>query len=232
MSRLIRAFEPRLNIVKSGLVLWLDSSLQTSYNGTDTTPFPSVTQWNDLSGVGNTTDTLYDVEATNGVFDFDGIDDYARINRNVELTAFTNQITIEMWISFESPVDYSCPIIKTTSNAWTDGWGLFKEGSSVKFFINLYNGAQTVAATTDSNLSHYVATYDGANLRIYKNNTLIQTSSSFTANINNSTNFLYIGAGTTYYFSGKIPQVRVYNRALTASEITHNFNQTRSRFGI
>jgi hypothetical protein len=36
----------------------------------------------------------------------------------------------------------------------------------------------------------------------------------------------------TAFFNGKVPMVRVYNRALTASEIQQNFNALRGRFGI
>jgi hypothetical protein len=33
-------------------------------------------------------------------------------------------------------------------------------------------------------------------------------------------------------FKGNIAQVSIYNRALSASEVSQNFNATRSRFGI
>jgi hypothetical protein len=231
MSVLIRPFEPRLNIIKKDLLLWLDSSIQTSYNGGDTSIFPSTTFWNDLSGQGNNTDVLYEVNATDGVFDFNGTTDYARLPIG-KLESFTNQLTVELWVSFESPIDYSCPIIKTTDNGWTDGWGIYFNAGSAYFFVNLYNGAQTVSTTVDSNLAHIVGVYNGANLKIYKNSTLIATSGSYTNNINNAVSYTYIGSGTTQYFSGKIPQVRVYNRGLTIDEVTHNYNTTKKRFGL
>jgi hypothetical protein len=33
-------------------------------------------------------------------------------------------------------------------------------------------------------------------------------------------------------FEGSIPIARVYNRALSASEITQNFNANKARFGL
>jgi hypothetical protein len=41
-----------------------------------------------------------------------------------------------------------------------------------------------------------------------------------------------MGTPMTYFHSGNIAQVSIYNRALTASEIQQNFNATRGRFGI
>jgi hypothetical protein len=38
------------------------------------------------------------------------------------------------------------------------------------------------------------------------------------------------GAGRSW--NGKIPQVQIYNRALSLAEIQQNFNATRSRYGV
>jgi hypothetical protein len=37
---------------------------------------------------------------------------------------------------------------------------------------------------------------------------------------------------STRWFNGKINNVSVYNRALTQTEITQNFNAQKSRFGL
>ena len=34
------------------------------------------------------------------------------------------------------------------------------------------------------------------------------------------------------YFTGRIAQTLVYNRALTATEILQNYNATKNRFGL
>jgi hypothetical protein len=34
------------------------------------------------------------------------------------------------------------------------------------------------------------------------------------------------------YLSGNVALTRIYNRALTASEVLQNYNATRSRFGL
>lgn len=41
-----------------------------------------------------------------------------------------------------------------------------------------------------------------------------------------------ISPGGSWTTLGNISSVRVYNRALTASEVLQNFNATKSRFGL
>ena len=73
--------------------------------------------------------------------------------------------------------------------------------------------------------SHLALTYDGATLRLYVNGTQV-SSQARTGAIATSTNQLQIGGDSLYgqNFSGLIDEVRVYNRALAASEIQSDMN--------
>ena len=42
----------------------------------------------------------------------------------------------------------------------------------------------------------------------------------------------YLNGAGSRFFTGKIAQASVYNRALTAAEIQQNFNATKARFGL
>ena len=71
---------------------------------------------------------------------------------------------------------------------------------------------------------YVVTTYDGSVSKLYVNNILYATSAPFTLN-KNTTRPLRIGAGATegaptFFFHGLIDDFRVYNRALSATEIT------------
>jgi len=68
--------------------------------------------------------------------------------------------------------------------------------------------------------SHLAATYDGANLRLYVNGTLVSTKAA-TGAIQPGTRALRIGGNSIWseWFAGLIDEVRVYNRALSAAEI-------------
>jgi hypothetical protein len=73
--------------------------------------------------------------------------------------------------------------------------------------------------------SHVAATYDGATLRLYVNGTQV-SSRAVTGNIAVSTGQVRIGGNNVWgeYFAGLIDEVRIYNRALTATEIATDMN--------
>jgi len=48
-----------------------------------------------------------------------------------------------------------------------------------------------------------------------------------------ATEYLEVGNGSAgEYFAGKIASVKIYNQALTASEILQNYNSLKTRFGL
>ena len=69
--------------------------------------------------------------------------------------------------------------------------------------------------------SHLAATYDGSNIRMYLNGTLVRTVAA-TGNMTASTGALRIGGNSIWgeYFAGLIDEAHVYNRALSAAEVT------------
>ena len=69
--------------------------------------------------------------------------------------------------------------------------------------------------------THLAATYDGTAVRLYVNGTQVGTK-AVTGSITTSTNPLQIGGDSIYgqFFSGTIDEVRVYNTALDAGQIT------------
>lgn len=74
---------------------------------------------------------------------------------------------------------------------------------------------------------HFAATYDGSNMKIYFNGDM-DTSMAFTGNLGYGSVSLYMGysgSGTDYY-KGAIDDITIYNRALTAVEITAMANGT------
>ena len=86
----------------------------------------------------------------------------------------------------------------------------------------LYSGTQLpINAWT-----HLAATYDGSTQRLYVNGAQVATRTQ-TGAIQTSTNPLRIGGDSLWdeYFQGRIDEVRIYNRALSVSEIQTDMNQ-------
>src|SRR5207344_402279 len=72
--------------------------------------------------------------------------------------------------------------------------------------------------------SYLTATYDGSTVRLYVNGTQV-SSLAATGPITTSTGALRIGGNVVWggeWFNGWIDEIRIYNRALNASEITND----------
>ena len=231
------AHSPR--IVTDGLILALDAANTKSYGGSGTT-------WTDLSGKGNNGTITNATFNSDGYFAFDGSDDYISFASASELQ-FLNRLpyTMEVWMY---------PTSNPGANTWT---GIFNRedssgGSRDGYNIYLNGGSGTLYLATerfqsgtnnsigygynDSDLlniwHHVVATYDGTTVRLYRNGVQLNSGTS-TGNITNTSKTLEIGRrGTGAYFIGRLNGQKIYNKALSASEIQQNYNALRGRFGI
>jgi bacillopeptidase F (M6 metalloprotease family) len=83
-----------------------------------------------------------------------------------------------------------------------------------------YNTAAGTAALPLNAWSHIASTYDGKNQRFFLNGTQVKVT-TITGSLPNTANPLRIGGNAIWgeYFSGLIDEVRVYNRALSESEL-------------
>jgi hypothetical protein len=222
-------------IVQSGLVLNLDAGVSSSYPGTGTT-------WTDLSGNGNNGTLeggpIYS-SANGGSITFDGTDDYVNLG-NPSSLSFASALTISIWyysgtIGTESYLylkgrtdndNYNPLITSTGGYLWTGANGRAQ-------YINPSN---YILDNTWYNLT--VSHTSGSTPNIYKNAILSTSHTFFEGNgtyaLGTNANPAAINAdiprALITNFNGRIPQVSIYNRALTASEVLRNFLATRSRF--
>ena len=134
----------------------------------------------------------------------------------------TNGMTLEAWVN-----------PSTVSTAWRDVMykgddRYYLEGTSANSSLPAGGGTwgssgltiYGTAALTANTWAHLAVTYDGADLRLYVNGTQV-ASQARTGNLGSSTNPLQIGGDSLYgqYFKGTIDEVRVYNLALTQTQI-------------
>ena len=92
-------------------------------------------------------------------------------------------------------------------------------------YQNTYMGTATL-----NKYCHLVATYDGANLKLYENGVLKATSAKTHSMLTSSAS-AGIG-GPDRYWNGKIPVIRVYNQVLSQAEVTQNYKINKNRFNI
>jgi hypothetical protein len=94
----------------------------------------------------------------------------------------------------------------------------------IGFYANDFNRPAT--GLMDGNWHHIAATYDGTNAKIYIDG--VQTGADFaTGGVNTTASSGLIGSnGGSFIFNGSIDQVRIFNKALSAGEVTTLYNET------
>jgi hypothetical protein len=223
-------------VVQSGLVLNLDAGVSASYPGSGST-------WTDLSGSGNNGTLRGSPIPTyssdnGGFFTFNGTN-----NEVTTTTQFTNPQTFSIGAWFKTSTASGNKIIGF-ENAQT-GTGSFQFdrhiwiGTDGKLNFGIYSGGGVIATsplTYNNNTWHYViATYggEGTTMRLYVDGVSVATN---IANAPAYNGYWRIGAyqswGLSGYFPGSISNVVIYNRGITAAEVSQNFNALRGRFGI
>ncbi|MEU4516096.1 LamG-like jellyroll fold domain-containing protein [Nonomuraea wenchangensis] len=141
-----------------------------------------------------------------------------------------NKLTLSAWVKPSAVDSWHTVIAKDNENIFDLSYGLYaaaaESGPTGWFTIN--GQPQPVGATstlTANTWAHLAVTYDGTTARLYRNGTQI-AQENFSGSITNDAGLLHIGGNGIYgeYFKGVIDEVRIYNRAQTAAEITTDMN--------
>jgi len=142
----------------------------------------------------------------------------------------TTPYTIQFWVSKKVQNTTSRGFIGFTTAAdglsYSAGSVLFYEfnGSVLRNFVNndYLNDNITIAGFALNSLYQITTTYDGTNWRNYVNGQLVNTNRN-TATFNRTANLMLGNIGA--YTNIAIDEVRFWNKALTADEITNNWNK-------
>ena len=162
---------------------------------------------------------------------FDGTDDHIALGASSQFGIARN-VTIEA-------------VVKRDSAGWNGIFGRSDGGSFIHFqlygeTVNVYFYGPALACvsgnviTSTSKYYHIVATFDGSSAKIYVDGSnTTTTSNGNTSNISAADN---VSVGKVYssdrHFDGEIPVLKVYNSALTSSEILQNYNAYKNRFNL
>ena len=216
------------DIVDDGLVFAVDAGSGRSYPGSGTT----VT---DLVGTNNGTLTngVGYSSANGGSFTFDGTDDVI-VTPGTAATNISTTLTAEAWVYYESG---NGRIFQKDGAGYTRCWEMGGYGGYFRIELWHSNGIGIPASSAPSALTvngwTYIAmTFDGTDIKMYQNAVLVKTI-NFPGNIRTDINTpLTIGGfwSSGEFFDGNIGPTRLYNTALTAAQVTQNFNAQKSRF--
>ena len=221
-------------IVTDGLVFYVDAANKVSYPGSGTT-------WTDLAGSNDGTLTngpTFD-SGNGGSIVLDGSNDYVSIPPTNFNTVLTNTITLETFINISNTSGYQ--LIgggqDNTLYRYTAAFNWNQSGQSkLGFDLEAASGQVRLLSSstyTSNNWLHLVGTYDGSTAKFYVNNILEDTDSGTSGNVNDFDGFILgrdINLSAGRVFNGKMACYKVYNRALSASEVFQNYNALKNRF--
>ncbi len=236
-------------IVKEGLVFFMDPANTTSYQPSATTAYDLSTLAAKASFINFDTNNNFDPSDGGGSIIYDGVDDTVRIdtygNPNIANDAtldsylFTDEVSLEAFVkpsSFASDPN----IIGKGANL---GYRC-RFTSDRRFWLYSSSGASVNNIQTASNLInadewvHVVAVFSQSGLFAYVNGVLEASNSQpYLPDILNPSSIscrLHLGrfCGSGELFEGKMGIVRVYHKALTADEVLKNLEADRNRYGI
>lgn len=177
--------------------------------------------------------------ASDGTFSFNGSSNLMIFPEN---SSFNTQTpTVEVWIKTNATSQNGFWFEKGNVNTQ---YSLFQEGTVIQWrqYFSSGQGLTNLSTTTSSyintsNWAHVVGTFTSGDRRLYINGQLVNSDSQ-AGTINTNTNGSSIGVyggfngGRGYYYNGRIGSVKVYNRVLTASEISQNFAAQRGLYGV
>jgi hypothetical protein len=216
------------------LKVFLDAGNPSSYPGSGNT-------WTDM--VSSKTFTLYGSptysSSNGGYLSFDpSSSQYAEASTSL---SSLSTWSVEVWHYYTGTNTGTAPCIVTevfpniTSNI------NYTVGSTISGTTNLqagfFNGGWQTTPTgysiASNNWYQIVGTYDGNSVKLYVNNTLVQTQSVSGTPISGGSGIRLMRRwDNADYWGGRLALVKIYEGNIGASGVTTSWNGTKSRFGL
>ena len=222
-------------IIADGLVFNMDAANRACYPRTGATTHNTI---NAVNSGSFQDDTSFSTNQ-GGAFNFDGVDDYIEIGSPIPKA--TTEITINVWFKATG----------VPSNNDTAGGCLFVGSSNIEhgpflsyswstekivFGIKLNVTYNYSAGFTQNVIHNACVTFNRPTLTCFKNGILVDTATQDSNVTYQGTLANRIGEwGYSSYqrnFNGQIYSTQIYNRALSSTEVLHNYNALKSRFGL
>lgn len=220
--------ESNQKIVTDGMVLHLDAAQTLSYTSGSST-------WFDLSG-NNKNGTLTNGPVFNsengGSIAFDGSNDYVNVS-GFNVNHGTGNFSYSCWAYLTGK-----PSLGTIfeNGSWTNCILIRYESNGITIYsMNAFYGKFTFNPNLNT-WNHLTFVRSGNSILFYLNG-VFSASTGFgtNLNVNPSPANLFIGVSQhalNQCFNGRLNNLYVYNRALSASEVLQNYDATKTRFGL
>ena len=226
-------------VIDSSLKLWLDAAQTPSYNGSGST-------WTDLSpSASNITlygSPTYSDSVNGGRLQF--VPASTQYGLSTANLGNMPTWTVEAWVRVTASLTGQVTSVVTNqydlSTSLNYSIGTNNSPTNYNLCVGFFDGSwhNTLGVSPTLNTwFHIVGTYDGSTLTQYNNGSVTGSTLSYSGTPS-SGGVTRIArrwddtTASTNLFPGDISVVRIYNRALTADEVSQNFNALRNRYGI
>ncbi len=232
--------------IKDGMQVWYDA-----INNTGSGHSSSTTTWYDLSGNGRD-GKMTDVTMGSNYAEFNGTSSWVNMG---EMSNFTNQVTLEAMINVPSVAENTIGDIICNQE---HGGVCLRYNKGKVFWVIYIKNIGYVQVGCNSSIStnktyHVIGTYNGLDMKVYINGIEQKDITLYDGNLKPKPNILdnpgtiqgpryntVMALGINpientvdrYGFYGKIYDARIYNKALSADEIHHNYILDKARYGI
>jgi hypothetical protein len=188
---------------------------------------------------------MSNVTFTSPYLTFNGTSSQISVPDNAILEPTAGDWSVEFWVNHSVITGASRVLISKTDGGGPGDWGYGLRTSSIgNTFMEIGNGTTSTTSpfsTLSINTWYQVVgvwTNVSTNtLVLYINGVSIGTRFHSFASVKNTTSPLYIGSfgdGSVFgqWMNGRMGIVRIYDKALSAAEVTQNYNTTKIRYGL
>ncbi len=165
-----------------------------------------------------------------GALKFDGVDDYVETNYATDLPAWT----VAVWVNSPAAPKSAMPSgpVHRENNyqvSWNHGMGNFRGSAGISVGGEWHPAS--FGNLQGNTWYHLAATYDGENLKAYKDGVLITNNSAPSGTPDAESATLTFGkhSAASDHFGGTIDDIRIYSYALSPDEIKALSNVTATK---
>ena len=224
------------DIVENGLILCYDPANIESYVSGSTTMY-------DLGSTGNTASLVGGVAYTgsfNGIFNFDGINDYINIARpsSISTSGSFSICMFAKWRTIGTTTSSIQTLLDNNHNSSSLQGFVLQDRPELSKKLSFSVRPNQIGATSsfyvgNNNWYHIAGTHDGTTTRLYINGVLdgFASQSGGIATVQpDITLARWQASSGSRHMRGNIGQVLIYNRSLSLSEVRQNYNAVKGRY--
>jgi len=215
------------SIVTDGLVLHIDPVNKNSYSGSGASIY-------DISGNSYTGTLTNGVTYNTNALVLNGSSQYIDMNTSALIPAGASSYTVSIWLyRNRNNVGYEEVLAQWTSGNSGNSFFFGFDNSNMRFSDNWNPITVSGAGTINTWMNIVGVNFGGSNAHIYINGNLMAVRGS--ALTYTGTGNMIIGRQGTLgseYFSGRIGQTLIYNKALNKGEILSNYYSTKANYGL